>query len=170
MKILGLEKTKEPLKFTVLGVTKDDGSALTLVVDPLPFGWEERFFNEVPEPQPPSKVIGVGKKGPIIRDQERDPVYRQKLATFARRMASFAIFHALAKDPQVTWETDPELRKKDAPAFWHAISVEIEKTGWPGPEVTRLFDFIRGESDPKEGKIEEDAELFPQTAVRTPAS
>lgn len=161
MKIAGITDLRYRKTFRFESLTRDDGSAATLRLVALPWGWDEQFTREVGgAPQAPIRKVGESNGEPIWKTCEDDADYQLKKLEFAAMQLAAMLYHALAEDQSVTWETPADMRGTDARGFWKSIANEIRQSGWPQAEVARLLAEVTKLNDSAATGVEEAKRSF----------
>lgn len=137
MKIKGFDKAKITDEVVL---PRGKGTPLTIKIQALPIGTDDRGAALFPRPTPPERPVIKSKPkvegaaplyeynddGSVMkRIDAQDPEYLAALKERARGFGAFILYHGIA-DEKVSWET-PVMDAK--PAFYHAIYKEMEDSG-----------------------------------------
>lgn len=138
-----------------VSLLRGDGSTLSLLMQPLPLGFQRRLRSAglVP-PQPPCRIARDSSGAPLrdgqgqavtLRD-ESDAAWMAALEQYHQRIAVLAVAESLKCDADVEFRSRPPAAGSTEPAAWaayaDALFEELEEAGFSAGELTQLCGFV----------------------------
>jgi hypothetical protein len=137
-----------------------------IIINSLPFGYDEKMRKELPSPTPPLKGL-MGPDGkPVLVDAKRqkwktepdedDPEYKKAEAAQTRRQVAFMIYHGTKRDTTLEWST------KEGPPeeFFQGIYEELVAANIPAGRIIALQSAIMEISHMDRRRIEAASAVF----------
>lgn len=122
---------------------RPDGTGQPLTLQPLPLGFHRRLREHGISPPVPPTRVARDSAGKPIRDarglavltaDEHDPLFLAAQEQHQQRVAALIVFHGLAADPQVQFDTTFSLQGDWADAA-DALLAELERSGWSAGDL-----------------------------------
>jgi hypothetical protein len=138
-----------------------------IIINSLPFGYDEKMRKELPSPVAPLKGVMDPNTGkPVILDAKRqkwktepdedDPDFKKAEAAQTRRQVAFMIYHGTKRDTTLEWST-----KSGPPEeFFQGIYEELVAANIPAGRIVSLQSAIMEMSQMGRKQIEAASAVF----------